>query len=67
MQFLQRVWRQGGCKATYGGTEASDIPRFSDLEREYSEPKKIYAELCLENRAMKSLIEKVVASQTKRE
>jgi putative transposase len=45
-------------KAKYGGIEALDIARFRDLEREHSELKKIYAELSLENRAMKSLIEK---------
>ena len=45
-------------KAKYGGMEASDIARYRDLEREHSELKKMFAELSLENRAMKSLIEK---------
>lgn len=45
-------------KAKYGGMEASDIARYRDLEREHAELKKMYAELSLENRAMKSLIEK---------
>lgn len=45
-------------KAKYGGMEASDVVRYRDLEREHAELKKMYAELSLENRAMKSLIEK---------
>ena len=45
-------------KAKYGGMEASDIARYRDLEREHAELKKMYAELSLENRSMKSLIEK---------
>jgi putative transposase len=45
-------------KAKYGGMEASDIARYRDLEHEHAELKKMYAELSLENRAMKSLIEK---------
>jgi putative transposase len=45
-------------KAKYGGMDASDIARYRDLEREHAELKKMYAELSLENRAMKSLIEK---------
>lgn len=38
--------------------EASDVKRLKDLESEYAELKKMYAELCIENRAMKNLIEK---------
>jgi len=45
-------------KSKYGGMEASDVVRFKDLEREHAELKKMFAELSLENRAMKSLIEK---------
>ena len=45
-------------KAKYGGMEASDVKRLKDLESEYAELKKMYAELCIENRAMKNLIEK---------
>ncbi|HEY9259910.1 transposase [Chitinophaga sp.] len=45
-------------KAKYGGMEASDVKRLKDLESEHAELKKMYAELCIENRAMKNLIEK---------
>ena len=45
-------------KAKYGGMETSDVAKMKDLERENSELKKMYAELSIENRAMKNLIEK---------
>lgn len=45
-------------KAKYGGMEASDVAKMKELERENSELKKMFAELSIENRAMKSLIEK---------
>jgi putative transposase len=45
-------------KAKYGGMEASDIARLRELERENAELKKMFAEMSLENRAMKNLIEK---------
>ena len=45
-------------KAKYGGMEASDVAKMKDLERENSELKKMFAELSIENRAMKNLIEK---------
>ena len=45
-------------KSKYGGMEASDVKRLKDLEAEHGELKKMYAELCIENRAMKNLIEK---------
>jgi putative transposase len=45
-------------KAKYGGMDASDVAKMKDLERENSELKKMYAELSIENRAMKNLIEK---------
>lgn len=45
-------------KAKYGGMEVSDIKRLKDLEEEHAELKKMYAELSIENRAMKNLIEK---------
>jgi putative transposase len=38
--------------------EVSDIKRLKDLEAEHDELKKMYAELSIENRAMKNLIEK---------
>jgi putative transposase len=45
-------------KAKYGGMEASDVGKMKELERENSELKKMYAEMSIENRAMKNLIEK---------
>ena len=45
-------------KAKYGGMEASDIARLRELEKENAELKKMFAEMSLENRAMKALIEK---------
>lgn len=45
-------------KAKYGGMEANDVKRLKDLEGEHAELKKMYAELSMENRAMKNLIEK---------
>ncbi len=45
-------------KAKYGGMETSDVKRLKELEAEHAELKKMFAELCIENRAMKNLIEK---------
>jgi len=45
-------------KAKYGGMEASDVVKLKELERENAELKKMFAEMSLENRAMKALIEK---------
>ena len=45
-------------KAKYGGMEASDVARLKELEKENAELKKMFAEMSLENRAMKNLIEK---------
>ena len=45
-------------KAKYGGLEASDLKRMKELESELSQLKRMYADLALENRAMKDLIEK---------
>lgn len=45
-------------KAKYGGMEVSDVVRMKQMELELSEYKKMVAELSLENRAMKNLIEK---------
>jgi putative transposase len=43
-------------KAKYGGLEPSDLKRLKDLERENSRLKQLYAELSLENQALKDLI-----------
>lgn len=45
-------------KSKYGGLEASDVHRMKELETELSQLKRMYADLALENRAMKDLIEK---------
>jgi putative transposase len=45
-------------KAKFGGMEASDVAKMKELEKENSELKKMYAEISIENRAMKNLIEK---------
>lgn len=45
-------------KAKYGGMDISDVTRLRELEKENSELKKMYAEACIENRAMKNFIEK---------
>lgn len=45
-------------KAKYGGMETTDVARLRELEKENAELKKMFAEMSLENRAMKNLIEK---------
>ena len=45
-------------KSKYGGLEANDLKRMKELETELSQFKRMYADLALENRALKDLIEK---------
>lgn len=45
-------------KSQYGGMEASDLKRVKDLEAENAKLKRMYADLALENHAMKELITK---------
>ncbi len=45
-------------KSKYGGMAASDLKRMKDMEAELSKLKRMYADLALENRALKDLIEK---------
>jgi putative transposase len=45
-------------KAKYGGMEASDVAKMKELEKENAELKKMFAEISIENRAMRNLIEK---------
>lgn len=45
-------------KAKYGGMSASELKRTKELEVENAKLKRMYADLALENRAMKDLIEK---------
>jgi len=63
---VNEIWRKYGIssatyykwKAKYGGVEASDIKRLKELERENSKLKRLYADMALENAALKDLIEK---------
>ena len=45
-------------KAKYGGMEASDIKRLKELEDENRKLKQMYAELSLEYKVLKDVIEK---------
>ena len=45
-------------KSKYGGMTVSDLKRIKELEAENAKLKRMYAELSLENDALKDLIEK---------
>lgn len=45
-------------KSKYGGMQASDLKRMKEMEQELSQLKRMYADVALENRALKDLIEK---------
>ena len=45
-------------KSKYGGMDASELRRVKELESENSRLKRMYAELALDNAAMKDLIAK---------
>ena len=45
-------------KSKYGGMHASDIKRLKELEDENRRLKQMYAELCLDNRILKDIVEK---------
>lgn len=45
-------------KSKYGGLEASELLRVKELESENAKLKRMYAELALDNAAMKDLIAK---------
>jgi putative transposase len=63
---VNELWRKHGIssatyykwKAKYGGLEASDVKRLRELELENSKLKRLYADMALENAALKDLIEK---------
>ena len=46
-------------KSKYGGMEASDVQRLRDVEAEHAKLKRMYAELAMENHALKDLIANV--------
>ena len=46
-------------KSKYGGMEASDLRWMRELEEENNRLKKMYADLALENRAIKDLLGKL--------
>ncbi len=46
------------CTSKYGGMEAADVRRLKELEDENSRLKRMYAELALENTALKDVITK---------
>jgi putative transposase len=62
---VNEVWRKHGIssatfykwKAKYGGLEAADLKRMRELEGENAKLKRMYANLALENQAMKDIIE----------
>jgi putative transposase len=45
-------------KSKYGGLEASDLKRMKELEAENARLKRLYAEVSLENAALKDLIQR---------
>jgi len=63
---VKEVCRQAGIstqtfyvwKSKYGGLEASELRRVKELDAENSKLKRMYAELALDNAAMKDLIAK---------
>ena len=65
-QPVNEIWRKYGIssatyykwKAKYGGLEASDIKRLKELEHENGRLKRMYADLSLENAALKDVISK---------
>lgn len=63
---IKEVCRQHGIsdatyykwKSKYGGMEASDLKRVKELEAENAKLKRLFADMALENAAMKDLIAK---------
>lgn len=45
-------------KSKYGGLGVSELKRIKELEAEHSKLKRMYADLAMENHALKELIEK---------
>ena len=63
---VNEMWRKYGIssatyykwKAKYGGLEVSDVKRVKELEPENNRLKRMYADLSLENEALKDVIAK---------
>ena len=63
---VQDLWRKYNIssatyykwKSRYGGMEVSDVKRLKELEGENRRLKQMYADVSLENRALRDLIEK---------
>jgi putative transposase len=63
---VNQIWRKHGIssatyykwRAKYGGLEASDVRRMKELEAENSRLKRMYADLALENEAIKAVLKK---------
>jgi putative transposase len=64
---VNEIWRKHGIssatyykwKAKYGGLDASELARVKELESENSRLKRMYAELALENEAIKAVLKKL--------
>jgi putative transposase len=64
---VNEVWRKHGIssatyykwKSKYGGLDASELKRVKELEAENSKLKRMYAELALENEAIKAVLKKL--------
>lgn len=63
---IKEIWRKYNIssatyyqwKSKYGGLEASDVKRMRELEEENRKLKHMFADLSLENRALKDLIQR---------
>lgn len=63
---VNEIWRQHGIssatyykwKSKYGGLDVSELKRTKELETENSKLKRMFAELSMENHALKDLIQK---------
>ncbi|MGB8339316.1 MAG: transposase [Burkholderiales bacterium] len=64
---VNELWRRHGIssatyykwKAKYGGPEASELVKVKELKSENSRLKRMYAELALENEAIKAVLKKL--------
>lgn len=64
---VNEIWRKHGIssatyykwKSKYGGLEASELKRVKELEAENARLKRMYAELALENEAIKAVLKKL--------